>query len=226
MLEKAIERYGGISHWNRISHIVLDIKSIDGLIPRLKGMGRRFPDFGRAHIFPHEQRVEFFDRNGQELGTYQAGAVTLKNQSPLPQYRLKFKGLTKYLPWNLADAIYFFGYSLTTYASIPFILKDFVTKEHTWEEGFKIEATFPEGFDTHCKTQSFYFNSKGLLVRHDYHAEILGCFAYGAHFTTNFKLVNDQPIAQNRKVYARIGNCVTPILVLQSNLEPLDVIFN
>lgn len=226
MIEKAINRYGQLSLWKKIDHITIDINSIGGIIPKLKGIGRTFPHFGRVCVFPHELRVVFFDRGGAELGFFEAGAVALKNQKPIENYRLKFRGLSKYRRWNLADAIYFFGYAIATYTGIPFILENIIEKEQAWGEGFRIDAKFPDHFHTHSLRQSFYFSKEGLLVRHDYHAEILGWFAYGAHLTSDFKEMNGFPIARCRQVYARIGNLVTPVPVLQASLEPVDVVLN
>ena len=38
------------------------------------------------------------------------------------------------------------------------------------------KVSFSEGFDTHCQTQSFYFDKSGLLIRHDYTAAIISTF--------------------------------------------------
>lgn len=48
----------------------------------------------------------------------------------------------------------------------------------TWR---RLEATFPPGLDTHSQRQTFYFDSGGLLRRHDYVAEVVGGWAHGAH---------------------------------------------
>lgn len=49
------------------------------------------------------------------------------------------------------------------------------------EELRRIEATFPESFDTHSRRQRFYLGAGGLLVRHDYVAEVVGGWARAAH---------------------------------------------
>ena len=48
----------------------------------------------------------------------------------------------------------------------------------TWR---RLEATFPAGLDTHSTRQTFYFDSRGLLRRHDYVAEVVGGWAHAAH---------------------------------------------
>jgi hypothetical protein len=224
MIEKAFSRYGHHALWNKINYIVIDINSIDGLIPRLKGIGKTFPQFGRVHIFPHELRTVFFDRSGTELGTFAAGTITLKDQTPIKDYRTKFRGLAKFRRWNLADAIYFFGYAMITYSGVPFLLEDKIQKESPWKDGFRVDVKFLDGFHTHGKNQSFFFNQEGLLIRHDYHAEILGWFAHGSHFTSEFKELSGFPVACERQVYARIGSIVLPIPVLHASLTPIEVV--
>lgn len=124
-----------------------------------------------------------------------------------------------------ADAMYFFGAALTTYLGIPFIFPELKTTTEKWQEGFLVKTVFPEPIHTHCAEQTFYFNKEGLLVRHDYQAEIISKLAIGTHFTNGYKEIKSLPVATKRDVYVRLGSFILPIPVLFARLEPVDVVF-
>ena len=48
-------------------------------------------------------------------------------------------------------------------------------------------------------------------------------WATGAHFTSEYRVVDGLPIATRREVFARIGRLVTPIPVLSATLEPVGI---
>jgi hypothetical protein len=58
---------------------------------------------------------------------------------------------------------------------------------------------------THSRIQTIYFDREGLIVRHDYVAEIIGPWARGAHLWRDFVEVNGFPIATHRRVVTRLG---------------------
>jgi hypothetical protein len=89
--------------------------------------------------------------------------------------------------------------------------------------GLRVRATFPSSLHTHGPRQEFFFDAEGLLVRHDYTAEIVGRWARGAHFTSDYVEVDGLPFARERRVYARLGGVVTPLPALSARLEPLKV---
>ena len=84
-------------------------------------------------------------------------------------------------------------------------------------------ARFPEALDTHSSNQVFWFNGEGLLMRHDYRAEVVGWWAAGAHFTSGYRTFADLPVATQRQVYAPSFRAMTPIPVLRATLHPLEL---
>ncbi len=150
----------------------------------------------------HEWRVEFHDypRSG-ERAIFQAGTVELYDTAGVVNfrqaaYRDEFRGLRKYRRWSNADAVYFFGYAMATYSSIPFILPQYATGVTTGREGVRVRARFPETIDTHSADQRFWFDREGLLTRHDYRADIVGVWAMGAHFTSGYRRTAGLPVAR------------------------------
>lgn len=226
MLEVAINRFGGEALWRRLDYVALDIENIGGPLTAIKGIGRTFPHFGRVRIFPKQFRAVFHDRQGSLLGSFDSGKVSFGNLPPLKDHRPSFDGRLKHLTWDAEDAIYFFGYALTIYLSIPFLLSSLPIQTRPWKNGgFRVDAVFPKQIHSHCREQRFYFDKSGLLVRHDYTADVIGKFASAAHFTSDYQEMGGLPIACQRRVFARIGELVTPIPILSASLKPVEVGF-
>jgi hypothetical protein len=226
MQEIAIKRYGGDALWQKLDYILLDIESLGGPLPTIKGIGRTFPHIGRVQVFPKQFRAAFFDRNGSLLGEFNSGGVHQPGLTPIENHRPSFDGLKKYRHWNSQDAIYFFGYALTVYLSIPFLLTTLPIKTRRWKNGgFRLDADFPNRIHSHCRKQTFYFDKNGLLVRHDYTADIVSRFAMGAHFTSDYEEIAGLPIARQRHVFARFGSLATFIPVLSAKIKPAEIGF-
>ncbi len=229
-LDRIIDVYGGLALWRQLKHVRVRMDALGGPLPVLKGLRRTFAMPGMVTIFPHEWRVEFHDypRAGEraifEAGTVElsdaAGAVSFRQAG----YRDEFRGLRKHRRWSNADAVYFFGYALATYCSVPFILSEYATGVTTGRDGVWVSARFPETMDTHSADQRFWFDREGLLARHDYRADIVGVWATGAHFTSGYRCMAGLPIASRREVYARIAGLVTPIPVLTASISALEVV--
>jgi hypothetical protein len=226
MLDVAINRFGGDALWQRLHSVTLDIQSIGGPLPTIKGIGRTFPHFGRVKIHPKQFRAVFYDREGTLLGDFESGKVHHGDFTTPDNYRSTFNGIAKHRSWTTQDAMYFFGYALTIYLSIPFLLRNLPIRTQPWRDGgFRVDAVFPQQLHSHCREQSFYFDQGGLLVRHDYTADIVSRFASGAHFTSDYKEIDGLPIACQRRVFARLGGVVTPIPVLSATIRPVEVGF-
>jgi hypothetical protein len=225
MIETAIHRHGGMDRWRKWDYVLLEVESLSGAIPRLKGLGRSFPHIGRIQVFRKEFRAVFFGADGARLGEFASGSVIEEGGASTANHRPSFKGFAKYRQWDLKDAIYFFGYEITTYLSVPFILPDLTTRTESCGKGFCVNAEFPREIHTHCRNQRFYFEGDGMLVRHDYLAEVIAPIAHGAHFTSDYVEMDGLLVARRRRVFARLGRWATPIPVLSASLQPLEIGF-
>ncbi len=143
---------------------------------------------------------------------------------PTPIARRSFRGLRKWRRWRPADALYFFGYALTHYHSLPFTLGagrplrlSRVRCDGRVLTGVDVEL--PADLHTHCRRQSFYFDDDGLLRRHDYVADIVGWMARGAHVWRDFVTAHGVPIPRQRHVVARLGRRMTPFVALHAELD-------
>lgn len=228
LLEAAVRRHGGWEAWRSVGTLEVRPKVLSGLVPWMKGHGRTFRLPARAEIDPHEARATFFDYPSPGgRGTFLAGRVDLVDErgasNSAAEARLRFRGLGKLRRWTPADALYFFGYALTHYHSLPFTLgqgKPLALRRARfagrWLAGVEVEL--PPALVTHSRRQTFYFEEDGLLRRHDYVADIIGSWARGAHLWRGFATVAGLEVATERHVVVRLGRRATAMVALHAEL--------
>ncbi len=238
LLARAIERHGGQELWQRVRGIDFVVRSLGGPLPRAKGLHRILELPQRVRVEPQSGRVIWpeWPRSGLR-GVYQGGRVAIVSQStlagsepfPAESHRLTFAGLRKWRRWKQLDALYFFGYALAHYLALPFSLAsaELIFARRLADGGGELWFRFPPGWHTHGRTEGFRFDRSGLLVRHDYRAEIIGQVACGAHRSLDYLEVEGLLVAQRRRVSAKIGHSwrapCTPIPVLGADLESWSI---
>jgi hypothetical protein len=235
VLERACDHYGGFETWRALRTIRLFPDQLSGLLPWLKGNGHTFGFRGAFEIRPRQRWARFLSYPDPEhIGIFDDGAVRIEHcetHEPVlkgDQHRRSFRGLAINRRWTPLDALYFFGYALTHYHSLPFSLFDATlvgAKEvgsHSDRQSVLV-VDLPRDLATHCRRQSFYFDQAGCLVRHDYHAEIAGFWARGAHFWKRQVSFGGFPIALERHVFARLGTIVCPVTALHATFVAAEV---
>jgi hypothetical protein len=228
ILDRACERHGGWGRWRRLEQIRLELGHFSGLLPSLKGLGRTFPAFRTAtispatgvtifHAFPDDEATTIYERGAVRTLSRATGAVLADS----PRHRETFRGSRRRRRWSAIDAAYFFGYALAHYHSVPFTLgaSAFAGLRHGVVNGRRCDAIaveFPAGVETHCRRQTFWFDSDGLLLRHDYVADVVGPTARGAHLWLEYREIDGWPIAMHRRVVARLGRMAIGPTVLDA----------
>jgi len=221
LVETAIARHGGEA-WSSIRSIDLPMRSLTGLLPWLKGHGRSFGLPRLVRVEPVRARAIFVDYPGPgERGIFDAGRVAVGDSEPV-EHRASFAGARRWRRWSALDALYFFGYSLTHYHALPWSLREAepLALRRTQRSGaaHALTVRFPRTVHTHSAVQTIYFDRDGLIVRHDYVAEVIGVWARGAHLWRDFIEVKGFPIATHRRVVARIGRQPLPVIALDARL--------
>jgi len=235
VLERACDHYGGFETWRALRTIRLFPGRLSGFVPWLKGNGRTFPIPSEFEIRPHERWARFLEYpDAGQVGVFDNGRVRLErsetNQTLLQvdDHRRSFRGLSMNRRWSPIDALYFFGYSLTHYHSLPFSLFE-ARLVRAWEIGSRserlsvLDVELPADLPTHGRRQRFYFDQTGCLTRHDYHTEIVGFWARGAHFWKRQTSFNGFPISLERHVLGRLGTSTYPLTALHATFVGAEV---
>jgi hypothetical protein len=228
LLERAVARHGGWETWRRLEGLSLRLTSLTGLVPELKGVGQTFPAPGRVEVWPRRGVVVAHDYPVPgRRGVFSSGEVQLLDGATVLEAharpRESFAGLRKFRRWSPADALYFFGYALAHYHSLPFSLAEarplrLVRARSAGRRLQGVEVELPATLHTHCRRQAFFFDDDGLLRRHDYVADIVGWFARGAHRWEDHVDVGGVPVARRRHVVLRLGRIEAALVALHAEL--------
>ena len=196
LLDQVLNAHGGIERWREAGTIRARVRS-GGLLIRTRVPGNRFADFeltvdiaGRRAVldpFPRDDQKGVFDRGEARIES-DGGEVIASRANPRAAFS-GIAGVRRSLRWDALDATYFAGYAMWNYLTTPYLLtlggvgvregEPWIRDGETWR---RLEVKFPDDLDTHSPYQTFYFDSGGLLRRHDYVARVVGRWAHGAHY--------------------------------------------
>jgi hypothetical protein len=195
LLAEVVEAHGGLERWRDAGTITARARS-GGLLLRTRMPGTRLAEYEITAGAGDEHAIlDPFPQPGQR-GVLEHGAVRVETANrEVVEERAEARpmffgraGLRRNFRWDALDSIYFAGYAMWNYLNTPWMLTrdDVEVREgEPWrqdgERWRRLEAIFPEGFDTHSREQVFYFDERRLLRRHDYVAEPVGRWARAAH---------------------------------------------
>jgi hypothetical protein len=213
LVDLAIAAHGGWERWQQLKRITAHV-AVGGAMWQLKGWPDVFGD-ARFEIDPHQQRTEhtlsgdaglrgIFEPQRTALVS-EDGKVTEQRESP----RKSFEGHTITTRWDAPQLVYFAGYAMWTYLTTPFLfrLPGFRTEEiEPWDEDGeswrRLKVSFPSNVHSHSAEQTFYFDSSGILKRHDYSVEIMGGTA-SANYATDPASFGGILFPTKRRVFAK-----------------------
>jgi hypothetical protein len=206
-LEKAIKAYGGRKRWAKARTIEAEI-SVDGLAFILK----QRPTFKNARFVmdvsrPYS-RITPIGKRPNITGVLDGSDVCLANSNgdiiqERKNARQYFPGGRRIFYWDDLDMAYFANYATWNYLTLPALLMraDIIWKE---VEAGVLEAVFPDGIPTHCQAQRFRFDKdSGLLLQHDYTAEVISSLAKAAHVVLDHSESGGFQYTSHRRVTPR-----------------------
>jgi hypothetical protein len=212
LLDLAIAAHGGWERWQQVSRLDAHINAT-GALWHVKGWPDAYSDV-HCTVLAHRQHAEYspFLKAGQHC-VYEPtrttivrddGAILDERQSP----RAFFEGHTIPTPWDQQHLVYFTGYAMWTYLTTPFLFKlpGFESEEVApWDENgetwHRLKVTFPADVHSHSTEQTFYFDTAGLLRRHDYSVEIMGGTT-SANYASDHREFGGLVFPTKRRVYA------------------------
>ncbi len=230
LLQTVLDAHGGLSRWQQATSILATV-NISGGLWAIKGHPEGLRDV-RMRVGTSEPRNEIAPF-GSGRGDFRPdrvwisgadGRILQERSNPLAS----FDGHVRATPWDKLHELYFTGYAFWNYLNTPFILTlpgveieeigSHLENGETWQ---RLAVRFPEGFPTHSRDQTFYFNQAGLLQRIDYVTDVAGGVA--SHYCFDPVTVSGLVFPTLRRVVQRTPDGPkisgpTAVLVLVSDL--------
>jgi hypothetical protein len=206
LAKKMINGHGGLARWEQAESVEFRLRGGGLLLAAKRQRGKMndvavsVPTTGQKTLmtpYPAPGKRGIFDSGRVRIET-DDGRVVVEREDP----RALFRRMSRQLRWDDLDLLYFSGYALWNYISVPFVLlRDGYRLEQGNESMF--EVTFPDSVHTHCKTQRFVLDEKGLLQRHLYTAEPVGRWARSVHVASGHREFDGLVFPTKRRVYPR-----------------------
>ncbi|MGJ7497290.1 hypothetical protein ACSFA8_19700 [Variovorax sp. RT4R15] len=213
LLDIAIDAHGGWERWKDLKKLTAQVSVGGGLWPLKGKVG--ILDHVQVEIDCRRQRTVFTPfLDAGKKGIYEPNrvAIELEDGSVLESRenpRAAFATHVRETQWDNLHLIYFSGYAMWTYLTMPFLLRmpGFKAEEiEPWREGDdewrRLHVTFPADVPSHGTEQTFYFNKAGILSRHDYSADVLGGTP-AANYALDPKTFSGLVVPTKRRVYGR-----------------------
>jgi hypothetical protein len=226
LLDEVIEAHGGLERWRSASEIRARVRS-GGLLVRTRFPGNRMADYQLTldtrtawalfDPFPTSGRRGVFDAGRTRIESEQGETIEARDD-PRSAFKGALGGIRRNFRWDALDATYFAGYAMWNYLTTPYLLtregmevREGAPWSEDGEEWRRLEVTFPDGLDTHSRSQTFFIDRSGLIRRHDYTAEPVGGWAKAAHYCAAHREFNGLVFPTRRRVVPRgLGNRALP----------------
>ncbi|HNB53290.1 MAG TPA: hypothetical protein PK530_15170 [Anaerolineales bacterium] len=183
--QKALAAYGGKDLWTNVKTIEAEV-SVHGWAFTLK----QRPFFKHAKLTMElarpVSRLTPIGKDPNITGVLDGHDVYLEDSTgkiiaERRKARRFFPGGRRLFKWDDLDMAYFANYAFWNYFTLPALL---LRGDIAWKEltPGRLEATFPETIPTHNLIQQFRFDPEtGLLIQHDYTADIISKLATAAN---------------------------------------------
>jgi hypothetical protein len=230
----AINAHGGLDRWRRFrtvsAHLVQGgvlwkVKGQDGVVDDVHLTVDLDKERASHRPFGQQDRHSSFQPDRVAIETSD-GQVVEERANP----RESFKDHQFDTPWDRLQLAYFAGYAMWTYLNTPFLfaLPGVETRElDTWDENGetwrRLKVTFPQRIATHSTEQTFYFDQRGLLQRHDYDVDVAGG-APAAHYVSALTNVSGVIVPTKHTIFPRQpdGSSAPAPLVVSIDISDIE----
>jgi hypothetical protein len=210
LLNQVIQAHGGWERWQSVETIDIALNCGGfAFVSRMQPFALRKL---RVSVRPHERFVTFNGYSGpgrQGIWTPAESRILDASGAVIGRWnndRASYARLGKQFRWSHLDLLYFAGYAIWNYLSFPFLLGLPGVRVSQRNSGGRIlDASFDEGIATHSQRQSFHIDDNGLLLRHDYTANVIGSWAHAANFCLDSVEIGGLRFYHRRVVYPRFG---------------------
>jgi hypothetical protein len=216
LIKIAIDAHGGLEQWKRVRQISAAFRASGPSFTQRGPVGDAFAALPmQVAVDTTEQKVilEPFVALGQK-GIYRPHRTIVESSEgrlveALDNPRDTLRTLASGNPWSAPQVLYFIGYSLWMYFTLPYsFLQDGVKCEEVepWvEEGETwraLKVTYPDSYPSHSTEQTHYFDSKGLMRRQDYTVDVRQNLVI-SHYIYDHRTFDGFVFPTRRRIYAR-----------------------
>jgi hypothetical protein len=212
LLDLAIAAHGGMDRFRELRTLRVAF-SAGGLVFAAKGKRRALSDVEGLVDLSRPRTTVFPYPGPGRRGEFEAERVWIESDrgellSERRHPRAAFARVRQRIWWDHLDVLYFIGYALWNYMSVPFLFVEpgFAVEEiEPWTEGEEVwrrlRVVFPEAVPTHSPRQVFYFDARGLLRREDYTADIVSSRGRSAHYCFDHKAFSGLVIPRGDELF-------------------------
>lgn len=217
LLNEILQAHGGLDRWNKVRSVTA-IAAISGPAFALRGQEAMTREPVKITVDAKEQRTVFAPFLGQgKVGVYEPLLTSVQSQygvmiEKLENPRDSFAVLNAGDPWSATQLMYFAGYAMWTYFTLPFSLtrdgvlctelEPHIEGGESWR---RLKVLFPPHFTTHSNEQVLFIDGKGHIRRQDYSLDI-GGGAKAAHYVDGHESFADLIFPTRRRIYRKDEN--------------------
>jgi len=217
LLELAIAAHGGMDRFRQLRSLRVRF-SAGGLMFAVKGKRRAFSDVEALVDLSQPRTIVIPYPSPGRHGVFEADRTAIESDrgnvlAERCHPRAAFGRVRQHFWWDHLDILYFVGYAVWNYMTVPFLFTrpGFVVEEiEPWTEGHerwrRLHVTFPPDIPTHSPEQVFHFDAHGLLRREDYTADIVSTRGRSAHHCLDHKTFAGIVMPTRRRVVPRRAN--------------------
>jgi hypothetical protein len=210
LLERVLDAHGGLDAWR--AHEGLELRYRAGglaFASKMRGLAMK-PWHAQVRLDHPHTVLEDYPRAG-ERGVLDGGTVRI-GESARENARAAFRSPRRLVRWDDLDLLYFSGYAIWGYATFPFHLTlPGVETEQTGDRALRVR--YPADWPVHSREQDFHFDERGLLVRNDYTAEVIGSWARAVHLTLEHRTFDGLTFGTRRRVHPRATDRITLVRI-------------
>jgi hypothetical protein len=234
LVKKTIEAHGGLEQWKQVRQVSASFRAWGPSLKQRGPVGEAFAALPmRVTVDTREQKTLFepFVASGQK-GIYEPHRTIVESSEgglveALDNPRDTLRTVALGDPWSAPQVLYFIGYSLWMYLTLPYtFLVDGVTCEEveplvedgeTWRA---LKVTYPASYPSHSTEQIHYFDNNGLMRRQDYTVDVRQNLS-AAHYMYDHRTFDGFVFPTKRRIYSR-GSDRVPLkdrLLIAADLE-------
>lgn len=231
----AMDAHGGLDRWHQFkkasAHLVQG-----GALWELKGQEKTLSDVNVTVDLRNEWTEHSPFRRPDQHTSFTPDRIAIESTDGTVLHErfnpgASFKGHTIETQWDDLQLAYFAGYAIWTYLNTPFLfalsgvqtqeVEPWVEDGDTWR---RLKVKFPPSIATHSAEQTFYFDKKGRLKRHDYNVDVFGGTP-AAHYISRLEEFSGILVPTKHAIYGRQPDGRPALVPLVVSIDVSDVKF-